>query len=98
MSNSLLSRARARLEREVLEIEHRTDLTDQQKVDKIIVIFSVAKLVPAVVKFLAATDLKVRWPGLFGNLLKNGEPSSSAIYNFQWLSSPGTLLVSSRSF
>lgn len=59
----------------------------------VIVIFSVAKLVPAVVKFLAATDLKVRWPGLFGNLLKNGEPSSSAIYNFQWLSSPGTLLV-----
>ena len=31
MSNSLLSRARAKLEREVLEIEHRTDLTDQQK-------------------------------------------------------------------
>ena len=41
MSDSLLSRARAKLEREVLEIEHRTDLTDQQKVDKIIVIFSV---------------------------------------------------------
>ena len=41
MSNSLLSRARARLEREVLEIERRTDLTEQQKVDKIIVIFSV---------------------------------------------------------
>ena len=41
MSNSLLSRARARLEREVLEIERRTDLTEQQKVDKIIAIFSV---------------------------------------------------------
>jgi uncharacterized protein (DUF697 family) len=41
MSNSLLSRARAKLEREVLEIERRTDLTEQQKVDKIIVIFSV---------------------------------------------------------
>ena len=41
MSDSLLSRARAKLERDVLEIEHRTDLTDQQKVDKIIVIFSV---------------------------------------------------------
>ena len=41
MSNSLLSSARAKLEREVLEIEHRTDLADQQKVDKIIVIFSV---------------------------------------------------------
>ena len=41
MTKSLLLRARERLEREVLEIEHRTDLTDQQKVDKIIVIFSV---------------------------------------------------------
>ena len=41
MTKNLLSRARAKLEREVLEIEHRTDLTDQQKVDKIIVIFSV---------------------------------------------------------
>ncbi|MBK7820339.1 MAG: L-lactate permease [Tessaracoccus sp.] len=60
----------------------------------VIAIFSTAKLVPAVVKFLASTDLKIKWPGLYGNLLNNaGEPSSSAIYNFQWLSSPGTLLV-----
>lgn len=41
MTKSLLLRARERLEREVLEIERRTDLTEQQKVDKIIVIFSV---------------------------------------------------------
>jgi uncharacterized protein (DUF697 family) len=40
MNDGLLSRARARLEREVLEIEHRTDLTDDQKADRIVVIFS----------------------------------------------------------
>ena len=41
MTKSLLVRVRERLDREVLEIERRTDLTEQQKVDKIIVIFSV---------------------------------------------------------
>ena len=35
MTKNLLSRARAKLEREVLEIEHRTDLTDQQKIDRL---------------------------------------------------------------
>ena len=40
MGNDLLSRARARLEREVLDIENRTDLTEQQKADRIVVIFS----------------------------------------------------------
>lgn len=60
----------------------------------VIVIFSSAKLVPAISSFLVSTDVKIKWPGLYGNLLTStGEPSSSAIYNFQWLSSPGTLLV-----
>jgi len=40
MDDNWLTRARQRLEREVLEIEHRTDLTDDQKADRIVVIFS----------------------------------------------------------
>lgn len=40
MSDNLLSRARTRLQREVLEIEGRTDLTDHQKASQIIVVFS----------------------------------------------------------
>lgn len=60
----------------------------------VIVIFSVAKLVPAVSKWLSSTDIKIQWPGLYGNLVTaDGKPSASAIYNFQWLSGPGTLLV-----
>lgn len=59
----------------------------------VIVVFSVAKLVPAVSKWLASTDLKVQWPGLYGNLVTStGAPSTTAIYTWQWLSSPGTLL------
>lgn len=41
MNDSLLSRIRARLEHKVLKIEHRTDLTDDQKADRIIVIFCI---------------------------------------------------------
>ncbi|WP_152346986.1 L-lactate permease [Brevibacterium sp. CFH 10365] len=60
----------------------------------VIVIFSVAKLVPALNNWLASTDVKIPWPGLDGNILNSaGEVSTSTIYNFQWLSSPGTLLL-----
>ncbi|WP_169253368.1 L-lactate permease [Brevibacterium sp. 'Marine'] len=60
----------------------------------VIVIFSVAKLVPALNNWLASTDVKIPWPGLNGNILDAaGEVSTSTIYNFQWLSSPGTLLL-----
>ncbi len=60
----------------------------------VIVVFSMAKLVPPISAFLVSTDLKIHWPGLYGNLLKaDGTANTSAIYNFQWLSGPGTLLV-----
>ena len=60
----------------------------------VIVIFSVAKLVPALNNWLASTDVKIPWPGLQGNILNAaGEVSTSTVYNFQWLSSPGTLLL-----
>jgi lactate permease len=60
----------------------------------IIVVFSIAKLWAPVKTFLAGTDVKIEWPGLHGNVLSAaGKPISSTIYNFQWLSSPGTLLL-----
>ncbi len=60
----------------------------------VIVIFSVAKLVPVLNNWLASTDVKIPWPGLDGNILNAaGEVSTSTVYNFQWLSSPGTLLL-----
>uniref|UniRef100_UPI003B3B462D L-lactate permease n=1 Tax=Brevibacterium sediminis TaxID=1857024 RepID=UPI003B3B462D len=60
----------------------------------VIVLFSVAKLVPVINNWLASTDVKIPWPGLDGNILNAaGEVSTSTVYNFQWLSSPGTLLL-----
>ena len=63
----------------------------------VIVIFGVAKLWKLGVdipQWLASTDIKFGWPGLHGNVVNAaGEPVSSTIYNFQWLSSPGTLLL-----
>ncbi|MDN3483205.1 L-lactate permease [Arthrobacter sp. APC 3897] len=63
----------------------------------VILIFGIAKLwkwgadIPA---FLASTDIKVPWPWLHDRLLNDaGEPVSSTIYTFNWLSSPGTLLL-----
>ncbi len=60
----------------------------------VIAVFSVAKLVPPVVAALASTDIKIPWPGLYGNVLNAaGQPNSSTMYNFTWLSNPGTLLL-----
>lgn len=63
----------------------------------VIVIFAVAKLWKAgvdVPAWLASTDVKIPWPGLHDYILgADGEPVSSTIFNFQWLSSPGTLLL-----
>ena len=63
----------------------------------VIVIFGIAKLwkigvdIPA---FLASTDIKVPWPVLHEHLVDAaGEPVSSTIYTFNWLSTPGTLLL-----
>lgn len=63
----------------------------------VVAVFGVAKLwtwsvnIPAA---LAATDVKIPWPGLDGRLLNAaGDPITGTIYKFQWLSSPGTLLL-----
>jgi lactate permease len=60
----------------------------------VIVVFCLAKLVTPLTKALSATDWKIKWPGLDGQVLSTaGKPVTSTIYNFQWLSSPGTLLL-----
>ncbi|QOI65822.1 L-lactate permease (plasmid) [Arthrobacter sp. TES] len=63
----------------------------------VIVVFGIAKLwklgadVPA---FLASTDVRIPWPILHDALVNaEGKPVSSTIYSFQWLSTPGTLLL-----
>ncbi|UNT01322.1 L-lactate permease [Streptomyces tubbatahanensis] len=60
----------------------------------VIAVFSVAKLLDPVKEFLADSDVAVHWPGLDGEVLTAaGERSSTTVYVFPWLSSPGSLLV-----
>ncbi|MBK8448041.1 MAG: L-lactate permease [Micropruina sp.] len=60
----------------------------------VIAVFSVTKLIEPVKVWMASTDIKIKWPGLDGHILTaSGQPSGSTIYNFQWLSSPGTSLL-----
>ena len=60
----------------------------------VIIVFSMSKLIPPVAAFLAGTDLKIAWPGLDGHVLTvAGKPNSSTLYTWQWLSSPGSLLL-----
>ena len=60
----------------------------------VIAVFAAAKLVTPITDWLAGTDRKIPWPGLDGEVLNHaGKPNSSTVYNFQWLSSPGTLLI-----
>jgi lactate permease len=60
----------------------------------VIVVFSLAKLWGPLSRALTGSDVKVAWPGLDGNVLSTaGKPVTSTVYNFQWLSSPGTLLL-----
>jgi len=60
----------------------------------VIVVFSLSKLIPVVASFLASTDVKIPWPGLDGRVLTlAGKPNSSTVYTWQWLSSPGSLLL-----
>lgn len=63
----------------------------------VIVVFGLAKLwrfgidIP---KWLASTDIKFGWPGLHGVVVgADGKAISATMYNFSWLSSPGTLLL-----
>ncbi|WP_018156396.1 L-lactate permease [Demetria terragena] len=60
----------------------------------VIAVFASAKLITPVTDLLASTDIKIAWPGLDGEVLtQSGEVSTATIYTFQWLSSPGSLLL-----
>ncbi|KAB1655358.1 L-lactate permease [Pseudoclavibacter chungangensis] len=60
----------------------------------VIAVFSLAKLWPLLRDALAATDVKIPWPWLHGNILNEaGEAVTSTVYTFTWLSSAGSLLV-----
>jgi lactate permease len=54
----------------------------------VITAFCAAKLIAPVADFLEGTDYLVEWPGLHGAV-----DSTSTVYTWQWMSSPGTLLV-----
>lgn len=63
----------------------------------VVAVFGIAKLWTLganVPEALAATDLSVPWPGLHGHLLDTGGSVTSTVYKLQWLSRPGTLLLS----
>ena len=60
----------------------------------VIVVFSLAKLWAPVKHSLAASDVKVPWPGLDGNVFNSaGKPVTATVYTFQWLSTPGPLVL-----
>lgn len=63
----------------------------------VITVFGIAKLWTLgfdLAGWLASTNLRIPWPGLDGRLVTAaGEPITGTVYSFQWLSSPGTLLL-----
>lgn len=59
----------------------------------IVVVFAITSLVKPLNDFLNSPTVKIPWPGLDGNLLTvSGEASTSTVFNFNWLSNPGTIL------
>ena len=57
----------------------------------VVVIIAITKLAKPITAFLSSTDVKIPWPGIYGNLLgADGQPSGAAIYSLQVLSNPGT--------
>lgn len=62
----------------------------------VVAIFSFVMIWDRIKDALASTDWKVGWPGLDGEVFTYaGKAVSSTVYNFTWLSSPGTLLLAS---
>lgn len=62
----------------------------------VVIIFGIAKLwrigadIPAL---LAQTTVTFPWPGLYGELVKNGQPNADAMFSLQTLANPGTMIV-----
>lgn len=60
----------------------------------VLVVFSLAELYDPVKHFLKSTDVTIHWPGSDGHILTaGGEVSGATVFEFTWLSSPGTLLI-----
>ena len=60
----------------------------------VVAVFALAKLVPSITAALNAATAKIPWPGLDGHLVDaSGAPLASTVYKFEWLASPGTLLL-----
>jgi lactate permease len=60
----------------------------------IIALFAVAKLWDPAKTFLTGQDIKIEWPGLYGEVFTTtGTVSSSAVYTLPILSSPGPMLL-----
>ena len=86
--------------------EHRTEVAAADRPDGgrvalallpyvlVVVIIAVTKLWRIgfdLSKALSGTDIKIRWPGVYGSLLNaEGRASASAVYTLQTLSNPGT--------
>ena len=86
--------------------EHRTEVAAADQPDGgrvalallpyvlVVVIIAVTKLWRIgfdLSKALSGTDIKIRWPGVYGSLLNaEGGASASAVYTLQTLSNPGT--------
>ena len=86
--------------------EHRTEVAAADRPDGgrvalallpyvlVVVIIAVTKLWRIgfdLSTLLSGTDIKIRWPGVYGSLLNaEGRASASAVYTLQTLSNPGT--------
>ena len=50
----------------------------------VVVIIAITKLAKPVAAFFSSTDVKIPWPGIYGNLLTgDGSPSTAAIYSLR---------------
>lgn len=83
--------------------EYRTSVDEDAKPDGervamallpyvlVVIIIALTKLITPLKDALASTDVKIQWPGLYGQLLgADGKPSGSAVYTLQLLNNPGT--------
>lgn len=60
----------------------------------VVAVFSVVKLWEPLGDALDSTNVEIPWPGLHGQLLTSaGQPAETAVFDLDWLSSPGSLLL-----
>lgn len=57
-------------------------------------VFSLVNMVPPIKAALTATDIKIHWSGLDGNILDAaGNAVTTTVFKLNWLMNPGTLLL-----